>query len=287
MDEIESTFTSLPRGLGIGCFRNEKQIGARRLQSSPIIIIIIEIKTSINASGVEVNQTKVYSSSAEYCGSREKMNTSTEEELDANMRRVIEEADAVLARIRSCASSNGELLNLSSSSSTIPDERSLSSGDESFARVEPPFSTVDLVISMPDEPPANLRTSNVEEVIVLDDTVLQPIEISSGEDDILHPGTTRAPRRSRVRPRVSSVPQTILVPDSPKRSPVNREEPKPELFCPVCFNTLTSKPAVSTVCGHIFCKDCITNVKKHTNKCPMCNHKLNKANSVHPIYFNN
>lgn len=41
---------------------------------------------------------------------------------------------------------------------------------------------------------------------------------------------------------------------------------------------------VSTVCGHIFCKDCIQIVIKTSKNCPKCRRKLSQK-QYHPIFF--
>ncbi|KAF9000329.1 hypothetical protein BDQ17DRAFT_1543343 [Cyathus striatus] len=28
--------------------------------------------------------------------------------------------------------------------------------------------------------------------------------------------------------------------------------------CPICFDDLTTKPAVATACGHLWCRECLT-----------------------------
>lgn len=38
--------------------------------------------------------------------------------------------------------------------------------------------------------------------------------------------------------------------------------------CPICMTNIDKKEKVITVCGHIFCKNCITQLTK--NKCPLC-----------------
>lgn len=41
----------------------------------------------------------------------------------------------------------------------------------------------------------------------------------------------------------------------------------------------------STICGHIFCQDCICNVINAQNKCPICWEKHNLKN-VHHVFIN-
>lgn len=42
--------------------------------------------------------------------------------------------------------------------------------------------------------------------------------------------------------------------------------------CVVCFN-IFNDPYI-TICGHTFCKECISEVVNIQHKCPICNHVL-------------
>ncbi|KAG8054187.1 hypothetical protein GUJ93_ZPchr0001g29520 [Zizania palustris] len=66
-------------------------------------------------------------------------------------------------------------------------------------------------------------------------------------------------------------------------TPPAPEKPKePEFSCPVCMNELVD--ATSTICGHIFCKNCIKASIQAQKKCPTCRRKLT-MNSIHRIYL--
>ncbi|EFA03049.2 uncharacterized protein LOC103314631 [Tribolium castaneum] len=54
--------------------------------------------------------------------------------------------------------------------------------------------------------------------------------------------------------------------------------------CPICLEALSERPAAVTVCGHIFCKECITQTAKAMKKCPTCR-KAITVKKIHPIYF--
>lgn len=67
-----------------------------------------------------------------------------------------------------------------------------------------------------------------------------------------------------------------------QRQPTPEIVKEPKLTCAICMDTM--KEETSTVCGHIFCKKCITTAMKAQKKCPTCRRKL--ANSqIHRIYI--
>ncbi|KAK7349002.1 hypothetical protein VNO80_23822 [Phaseolus coccineus] len=61
--------------------------------------------------------------------------------------------------------------------------------------------------------------------------------------------------------------------DNAKKSP---EPPpkKPALDCPICMAAFVEP--MSTRCGHIFCRGCITTAISTQNKCPTCRKKVTK-----------
>ncbi|XP_031427249.1 E3 ubiquitin-protein ligase RNF4-like isoform X2 [Clupea harengus] len=62
-----------------------------------------------------------------------------------------------------------------------------------------------------------------------------------------------------------------------------------EVSCLVCFNTYneivqSGRGMVSTLCGHMFCKQCLRESLDRTHACPRCQTKLTRR-QYHPIYF--
>ncbi|KAI7726151.1 hypothetical protein M8C21_008635 [Ambrosia artemisiifolia] len=54
--------------------------------------------------------------------------------------------------------------------------------------------------------------------------------------------------------------------------------PEPTFSCPVCMGPLVEE--VTTKCGHIFCKTCITAAINAQHKCPTCRQKLTVKNLI-------
>uniref|UniRef100_A0ACD5XJJ7 Uncharacterized protein n=1 Tax=Avena sativa TaxID=4498 RepID=A0ACD5XJJ7_AVESA len=77
---------------------------------------------------------------------------------------------------------------------------------------------------------------------------------------------------NRILPMVTpSLPLTVKeVPEEPKFS------------CPVCLHEMVD--ASSTLCGHIFCQECIMASIKAQRKCPTCRRKLTMKN-FHRVYL--
>ncbi|XP_047056318.1 uncharacterized protein LOC124662537 [Lolium rigidum] len=66
--------------------------------------------------------------------------------------------------------------------------------------------------------------------------------------------------------------------------PVTLEEVpnEPKFICPVCLHEMVD--ASSTICGHIFCKECIRASIKAQKNCPTCRTKLNLRN-IHRVHL--
>jgi hypothetical protein len=100
----------------------------------------------------------------------------------------------------------------------------------------------------------------------------------------------RAVRRPRallhmqhfVPPLVTKpAPSKIKLPPAPPEPPLQPAM----LKCTVCLELASETTQLcSTVCGHIFCVDCLQNALKVDKKCPNCRKKLNK-NQYHRIYL--
>lgn len=52
--------------------------------------------------------------------------------------------------------------------------------------------------------------------------------------------------------------------------------------CPICFDSLQN-PSV-TLCGHVYCTECITTVARSTKQCPICRKKLT-VKGFHPLFL--
>uniref|UniRef100_A0A8W7P511 RING-type domain-containing protein n=1 Tax=Anopheles coluzzii TaxID=1518534 RepID=A0A8W7P511_ANOCL len=104
----------------------------------------------------------------------------------------------------------------------------------------------------------------------------------------------QAPPRSRLSSHAPA-PAPAPVP-SPRRAapaaavatnsqPNDNPSTGKDIICPICYESLADRPVLSTICGHLFCADCIKRAQQLTKQCPMCKRKLWKASQMHPIYF--
>ncbi|XP_044950033.1 E3 ubiquitin-protein ligase complex SLX5-SLX8 subunit SLX8-like isoform X2 [Hordeum vulgare subsp. vulgare] len=98
-------------------------------------------------------------------------------------------------------------------------------------------------------------------------------------------------KRQRVAPVVNISPETgegssLQSKSAGKTSkePVKVTPKEPIFTCPVCWNKL-DEPA-TTMCGHIFCTNCIKQAIQFQKKCPTCRKHL-KMNNFHRIYLPN
>lgn len=120
--------------------------------------------------------------------------------------------------------------------------------------------------------------------------------------DIVSPRSRRARRRrADAAPVVESISldDTVAESISPKKrltttvaanfiqpsSQPSQSAATPAVTCPICLESIFHQQAASTVCGHLFCNQCIRQEIQIRKKCPMCKRSL-KRHQVHPIYFN-
>ena len=60
---------------------------------------------------------------------------------------------------------------------------------------------------------------------------------------------------------------------------------KPEWECAVCLEMLSSKRGISaTMCGHVYCTPCLTEVMYKKKECPTCRQTLDST-QVHPLFI--
>ncbi|XP_044389503.1 uncharacterized protein [Triticum aestivum] len=98
-------------------------------------------------------------------------------------------------------------------------------------------------------------------------------------------------KRPRVSPVINISPETgegssLQSKNAGKTSkePLDVAPKEPIFTCPVCWNKL-DEPA-TTMCGHIFCTNCIKQAIQFQKKCPTCRKHL-KMNNFHRIYLPN
>ncbi|KAL5223157.1 hypothetical protein ABZP36_027870 [Zizania latifolia] len=123
-------------------------------------------------------------------------------------------------------------------------------------------------------------------VIIDDDSEAIPAPVEARD---VHVNTQlslgRNPRHEH--PRVINIRPVINLLETPENcritAPPEPEKPKkPTFSCPVCMNELVD--ASSTICGHIFCKNCIKASIQAQKKCPTCRRKLT-MNNFHRVYL--
>ena len=101
------------------------------------------------------------------------------------------------------------------------------------------------------------RTASISEDI----SVLKTVKVTGG-----------------TKPRVTRMKPVINVPSDPPPLQGNQPEKK----CPICFDVLNN-PSV-TLCGHVYCTECITTAARSTKQCPICRRKMT-IKGFHPLYL--
>ena len=99
------------------------------------------------------------------------------------------------------------------------------------------------------------------------------------------------PKRTLSGPTAQDTSNDISPSKRSRANPINEmnlsqdENAGQSINCPICLDSLFKKKLASTICGHIYCHECIKEAIKITKKCPMCKKTL-KATQIHPIYLN-
>ncbi|CAH1173716.1 unnamed protein product [Phaedon cochleariae] len=74
-------------------------------------------------------------------------------------------------------------------------------------------------------------------------------------------------------------------PKEKKEKVVQKSPEKSKPSCPICLEMLGGDVvAASTMCGHIFCHDCIKKVAQTSKTCPTCRKRVN-LKQIHPLYL--
>jgi endogenous inhibitor of DNA gyrase (YacG/DUF329 family) len=144
-------------------------------------------------------------------------------------------------------------------------------------------STQQILVS--NSSPSGDEVNTVPDIEVIDlcspTTFRSPVfseEIVEIEDDPPATETRLGPIRSRRRNQNRD--QPYVVPSTSKK-----QQEKVQIECPICLESVVNREPVSTICGHIYCKDCLVNsLKITTKKCPTCKKQLKGKNSFHPLY---
>lgn len=94
--------------------------------------------------------------------------------------------------------------------------------------------------------------------------------------------TIRGPEGSPIA-ATSQVPTSVggIAPSSSKNPTTTK--PAITVTCPLCLDR--AEALTSTLCGHVFCKECVTAAVQHKPECPVCR-AYSHPRSLHPIYLN-
>ncbi|XP_033633551.1 E3 ubiquitin-protein ligase RNF4-like [Asterias rubens] len=108
---------------------------------------------------------------------------------------------------------------------------------------------------------------------------------SDGENEVVHNEIIDL----QISPPVS-VNRTLPWTEHAEDMPPTEESPcRKEVKCPVCMESETRIRAnglrlTSTICGHIFCNQCIRSAIGNQHRCPTCRTKLTMR-QIHPIFL--
>lgn len=165
----------------------------------------------------------------------------------------------------------------------------LSDSDEEFNRIlkktVPQKTTVTSTLPGPSGSKDIQETKNdelmdiVDKILVCDDNTL---DLTNNEPD-----ESWSSYKNKAQDMLGSINNLLNEIDKETKPP---EEPKPspektKPTCPICLEQLGGDVIMmTTICGHIFCKDCITKVAKTSKSCPTCRKQVN-LKKIHAVYL--
>lgn len=139
------------------------------------------------------------------------------------------------------------------------------------------FVQDDSILTLPIPREADINTTTDDDVIFVDDYI--PAQRITAVVNLCSPESSTSNRRKRQHspaPRYRDVPELS--------ESMNETLLVQAVKCPVCMEKITKGPPHSTICGHIFCGDCIKRAIQARKKCPICNKNLT-VKGIHPLYF--
>ncbi|KAJ3256116.1 E3 ubiquitin-protein ligase rnf4 [Boothiomyces macroporosus] len=155
------------------------------------------------------------------------------------------------------------------------------------------------IIDLDSEPtPPKKRRFNDDAVTVISETrkesrspdveITQVIEkprrmdSDSDSDRELHPQHRFLGLLFDMYDRPAPQPRTTVLPPPPPAEP---EMTPAMLKCAVCQNLASKETQLcATMCGHVFCEECLLESLKHTKNCPTCRKKISKK-GYHKIFI--
>lgn len=160
---------------------------------------------------------------------------------------------------------------LTDSSSDIAILRTLSdNGHTESSRLSPPSTA--LVVPLNSSPgPSSRRRRTTKTTSTRND--ISNIEEISVVKTVKLPGKLG----SSLKPK-----EVLIIPESDPIQSTSSSSSNDNKRCPICFDNLRN-PSV-TLCGHVYCTECILAVARTTKQCPICRKKMT-SKGFHPIFL--
>lgn len=106
------------------------------------------------------------------------------------------------------------------------------------------------------------------------------IEIPDSPVTNRQPGTSHNTRYRNANPMNTSPPKQQC-----RFDPNESATQAVKISCPICLESLIGRNPVSTMCGHLFCTQCIQLSLQNNKLCPMCKKKLTGKSPFHTVFF--
>lgn len=129
----------------------------------------------------------------------------------------------------------------------------------------------------------DLCSPSFERIFARPETVRRESEV------VIIDSPSTSPKRACTASNSSDNPDSTLLSSTPMPSTTRSKSSTNEkdtliARCPICLQSALRKRPVSTICGHVFCYDCINRCMEIMKKCPVCKQNISQKN-IHNIFL--
>ncbi|XP_023023223.2 uncharacterized protein [Leptinotarsa decemlineata] len=142
--------------------------------------------------------------------------------------------------------------------------------------------------TLTNEPVTVEQSKNNDELMDIVDKILdgnEPIEVDTEPDKNWDEYKTKTEEILGSMNAILDEFKENVEKEKPEEKVVEKSPQKEKPTCPICLEVLGGDVvAAATLCGHIFCHECLKKVAKTSKTCPTCRKRIN-CKQIHPLYI--